>query len=84
MLLTAETTTDVDALSTSSFRISSTLPLNSWGSCSFCVLINSNNNNNNNNPLFILDYTISIASLCHGPVPYTKGKRIYIQDKTNC
>ncbi len=43
-----------------------------------------NNNNNNNNPLFILGYTISIASLHHGPVPYTKIKRMYIQDKTNC
>ncbi len=39
---------------------------------------------NNNNPLFILGYTISIASLHHGPVPYTKIKRIYVQDKTNC
>ncbi len=42
------------------------------------------NNNNNNNPLFILGYTIRIASLHHGPVPYTKIKSIYIQDKTNC
>ncbi len=37
-----------------------------------------NKNNNNNNPLFILGYTISIASLHNGPVPYTKIKRISI------
>ncbi len=45
---------------------------------------NNNKNNNNNNPLFILGYTISIASLHYDPVPYSKIKRIYIQDKTNC
>ncbi len=45
---------------------------------------NNNNNTNNNNPSFILGYTISIASLHDGPVPLTKIKRMYIQDKTNC
>ncbi len=48
------------------------------------VFHSNDNNNNNNNPLFMLGYTISIASLHHCPVPYTKIKRIYMQDKSNC
>ncbi len=37
-------------------------------------------NNNNNNRLLIVGYAINIASLHHGPVPYTKVKKkeIYI------
>ncbi len=34
------------------------------------------NIHNNNNPLFILGYTINIASLHHSPVPYTKVKKV--------
>ena len=38
--------------------------------------LHHHNNNNNNSPLFILEYTISVASLHCGPATYTKVKRI--------
>ncbi len=51
-----------------------------------CLIRLKDNNKNNNSPLFILGYTISIASLHHGQVPYTTIPESLLQSwiKSKC